>query len=86
MPDGGTLTIKSMTGGNNIVIKFKDTGAGIPKEDITKVFDPFYTTKEKGTGLGLAVSYDIIKKMNGALDIESQIGKGSVFTITLPSK
>ena len=86
MPDGGTLTIKSMTKGDSIVIQFKDTGVGIPKEDITRVFDPFYTTKEKGTGLGLAVSYDIIKKMNGALSIESEIGKGSVFTITMPYK
>ncbi|RJQ38597.1 MAG: sensor histidine kinase [Nitrospiraceae bacterium] len=84
MPDGGTLTIKSMVKGNNIVIQFKDTGVGITKEDMTRVFDPFYSTKEKGTGLGLAVSYDIIKKMNGALDIESEIGKGSVFTITIP--
>lgn len=86
MPDGGTLTIKSMTKGDSIVIQFKDTGVGIPKEDVTRVFDPFYTTKEKGTGLGLAVSYDIVKKMNGALSIESEIGKGSVFTITMPYK
>jgi len=86
MPDGGTLTIKSMTKGNNMIIRFEDTGMGVPKEDITKVFEPFYTTKEKGTGLGLAVSYDIIKKMNGALDIESELGHGSVFTITLPCK
>ncbi|HBG92960.1 MAG TPA: hypothetical protein DDX12_05755 [Nitrospiraceae bacterium] len=86
MPEGGTLTIKSMAEGNNIVIRFEDTGMGIPKGDITRVFDPFYTTKEKGTGLGLAVSYDIIKKMNGTLSVESEIGKGSVFTITIPYK
>ncbi|MDP2278665.1 MAG: ATP-binding protein, partial [Nitrospirota bacterium] len=84
MPDGGALTIKSMTRGSDIVIRFEDTGVGIPKEDLTRIFDPFYTTKEKGTGLGLAVSYDIIKKMNGALSIESELGKGSVFTITMP--
>ena len=86
MPDGGSLTIKSMTRGSDIVIRFEDTGVGIPKEDLTRIFDPFYTTKEKGTGLGLAVSYDIIKKMNGALSIESELGKGSVFTITMPYK
>ena len=86
MPDGGALTIKSMTRGSDIVIRFEDTGVGIPKEDLTRIFDPFYTTKEKGTGLGLAVSYDIIKKMNGALSIESELGKGSVFTITMPYK
>lgn len=86
MPDGGSLTIKSMTRGSDIVIRFEDTGVGIPKEDLTRIFDPFYTTKEKGTGLGLAVSYDIIKKMNGALSIESELGKGSIFTIALPCK
>ena len=67
-------------------MQFKDTGAGIPREDLTRIFDPFYTTKEKGTGLGLAVSYDIIKKMNGSLFAESEEGKGSIFTITIPYK
>jgi PAS domain S-box-containing protein len=86
MPDGGALTIKSMTRGSDIVIRFEDTGVGIPKEDMAKVFDPFYTTKEKGTGLGLAVSYDIIKKMNGTLTVESEMRKGSVFTIAIPYK
>lgn len=84
MPDVGTLIVRSMAKENNVVIQFEDTGAGIPKEDLTRIFDPFYTTKEKGTGLGLAVSYDIIKKMNGTLTAESEAGKGSVFTITIP--
>lgn len=84
MPNGGTLTVRSFVKGDNIAIQFEDTGVGITKEDITKIFDPFYTTKEKGTGLGLAVSYDIIKKMNGTLSVESEIGKGSVFTIAIP--
>jgi len=84
MPDGGTLTIRSKANVNTVSVLFEDTGTGIPKEDLTKIFDPFYTTKEKGTGLGLAVSYDIIKKMSGTLGIESEVGKGSIFTITLP--
>lgn len=84
MSGEGTLTIKSRLDGDNIVVSFADTGAGIPREDLTKIFDPFYTTKEKGTGLGLAVSYDIIKKLNGALSVESEVGKGSVFTVTIP--
>jgi signal transduction histidine kinase len=84
MPEEGTLTVKSMVSGGNVIIQFKDTGSGINKEYLTRIFDPFYTTKEKGTGLGLAVSYDIIKKMNGTLSVESEIGKGSVFTITIP--
>ncbi len=85
MPDGGTFTVRSMMRGNDILIQFQDTGSGIQKEDIAHIFDPFYTTKEKGTGLGLAVSYDIIKKMNGTLTVESETGKGSTFTITLPA-
>ncbi|TAL23477.1 MAG: sensor histidine kinase [Nitrospirae bacterium] len=85
MPDVGTLTVRSLIKGEGIVIQFGDTGMGISKEDLKRIFDPFYTTKEKGTGLGLAVSYDIIKKMNGTLTVESEAGKGSVFTITIPA-
>ena len=84
MPENGWLTVRSYVEDNNIVIDFEDTGAGIPREDLFKIFDPFYTTKEKGTGLGLAVSYNIIKKMGGSLTVESELGKGSIFKITLP--
>jgi len=86
MPDGGTITIRSFTKNNDVVIQVADSGIGMAKEDVTRIFDPFFTTKEKGTGLGLAVSYDIIKKMNGTLSVESETGKGTVFTITLPYK
>lgn len=84
MPDGGTLTVRSMLRENDITIEFEDTGTGVPREELPKIFDPFYTTKEKGTGLGLAVSYNIIKKMNGTLTVESELGKGTTFTITIP--
>ncbi len=84
MPEGGELTITTEKIGENVVISFKDTGVGIKNEDKTKIFDPFYTTKEKGTGLGLAVSYNIIKKMNGTITVDSEVGKGTTFTITLP--
>ena len=86
MPNGGTLTVRSTETLGNIVIQFEDTGIGIPKEELPKIFDPFYTTKEKGTGLGLAVSYNIIKKMNGTMTVESEVGKGSIFTITISYK
>lgn len=84
MPNEGTLTARSFMTVQEIVLQISDTGLGISREDMPRIFDPFYTTKEKGTGLGLAVSYNIIKKMNGALTVESEAGKGTVFSITLP--
>ncbi len=84
MPQGGTLTIRSTVEGGNIVLEFEDTGVGIRPEDLKRIFDPFYTTKERGTGLGLAVSYSIVKKLGGNLSVESEIDKGSRFILTLP--
>ena len=84
MPDGGTLTIRSSINDRNVVIAFEDTGVGIPKDNLSRIFDPFYTTKEKGTGLGLAVSQNIIEKLSGSLSVESELNKGSRFVITLP--
>ncbi|HMK60958.1 MAG TPA: ATP-binding protein [Dissulfurispiraceae bacterium] len=84
MPDGGKLIIRSYQKAGSVFIEFIDTGMGIPKENLIKIFDPFYTTKEKGTGLGLAVSYNIIKKMNGALTVDSEPGVGTTFTIEIP--
>ncbi len=88
MPDGGSLTIKTVFDPalNSIVIEFTDTGLGISEENISKIFDPFFTTKQtgKGTGLGLAVTYGIIKKHNGQILVKSKINEGTTFTITLP--
>jgi signal transduction histidine kinase len=84
MPNGGTLTIRSRLKDSSIVIDFEDTGVGIGKENLARIFDPFYTTKEQGTGLGLAVSHSIIKKLKGNLTAESELNKGSRFVITLP--
>ena len=71
-----------------VFIRIKDTGCGITKEQMEKIFLPFYTTKEvgKGTGLGLSVSYGIIKNLGGNIDVESIPGKGSTFLIYLPKK
>ncbi len=84
MQNGGTLTIRSRVQDGTIVIEFEDTGVGIAQENLSRIFDPFYSTKEKGTGLGLAVSYSIIKELNGSLTVESELNKGSRFVITLP--
>lgn len=88
MPDGGTLTIRTRFDANQnaVVIEFCDTGLGISEENIGRIFDPFFTTKQtgKGTGLGLAVTYGIIKRHNGSITVKSSIGEGTRFTVVLP--
>jgi two-component system NtrC family sensor kinase len=86
MPDGGVLKITSSRNGSNVQVEVTDTGVGIPQENITKIFEPFFTTKEigKGTGLGLAVCYGILTEHGGSLDVQSTVGVGTTFTISLP--
>jgi two-component system NtrC family sensor kinase len=87
MPDGGVLKIGSRRSGNSVLVEVSDTGVGIPQENITKIFEPFFTTKEigKGTGLGLAVCYGILTEHDGSLDVQSTLGVGTTFTISLPA-
>lgn len=82
----GTVTISVKQEGEKVVIKFSDTGEGIKKEDIKKVFEPFYTTKPvgQGTGLGMSITYRVIKNHNGEILVDSELGKGTTFTIKLP--
>jgi two-component system NtrC family sensor kinase len=86
MPQGGTLTVSSGVENKMVAIGFADTGNGIPEENLRKIFDPFFTTKKqgRGTGLGLSVSYGIIERHRGRLEVKSQVGKGTTFTIKLP--
>ncbi|MGD1008955.1 MAG: cache domain-containing protein [Candidatus Aminicenantales bacterium] len=86
MPEGGALTITSRLSrdGAFLEIAFADTGVGIPRENIPKLFDPFFTTKSFGTGLGLAVSYGIIRQRGGTIEVQSEVGRGSVFTVRIP--
>jgi PAS domain S-box-containing protein len=88
MDKGGILTISARVEDNLMKIRVADTGKGIPPEIQERIFEPFFTTKEvgKGTGLGLSISYEIIQKHNGTIDVESQIGKGTTFIISLPIK
>ncbi|MFO7665960.1 MAG: ATP-binding protein [Desulfobacterales bacterium] len=83
---GGKVTIFAGIGPNPkyAEIKVSDTGKGIPKEKLDKIFDPFYTTKENGTGLGLTITNSIIAQHDGTIKVSSQLGQGSVFTIWLP--
>jgi two-component system, NtrC family, sensor kinase len=82
----GEITISTRVLDGRVEIKIGDTGSGIPKDNLSKIFDPFFTTKDvgKGTGLGLNMAYNIIKKHNGTIDVESEAGKGTVFTIRIP--
>jgi PAS domain S-box-containing protein len=82
----GRITIKTMHQGNSVVIKVIDNGKGIPPENLKKIFDPFFTTKPvgQGTGLGLSIAYKIIEKHGGKIEVQSQVGRGTEFTITLP--
>ncbi|MCX7703385.1 MAG: ATP-binding protein [Planctomycetota bacterium] len=87
MEKGGVLTITTKPFKEQWVkIGFSDTGCGIPKENLSKVFDPFFSTKPRGTGLGLAVSHGIIMSHKGEINIESEVNKGTTVTITLPLK
>jgi signal transduction histidine kinase len=67
-------------------VVIRDNGAGIPKEVLKHIFEPFYTTKKqgKGTGLGLSLSYGIIQRLGGTIEVDSFVDKGTIFTITLP--
>jgi len=71
--------------GNYIKIRFRDEGCGIPEQHIERIFDPYFTTKEHGTGLGLATTFSIIKQHKGAISIDSELGKGTTFTLYLPA-
>lgn len=83
---GGTVTISTERRGHEVAIQVKDTGKGIPKKDLPHIFEPFFSTKPqvKGVGLGLSVSYGIIKNHSGTITVRSEEGKGSVFTVILP--
>ena len=88
MPEGGTLTIKAdlSLDQQSVVVQVKDTGRGIPPENIKQLFSPFFTTKPlgQGTGLGLSIAYGIVKMHHGAIQVKSQVGEGTTFTVTLP--
>ncbi len=97
MPNGGNLeviaenvkldeqNVYKLKPGDYVRIIFKDTGCGIPKDIIGKIFDPFFSTKQMGSGLGLSICYSIIQRHDGAIDVESEVGKGTTFYIFLPS-
>jgi two-component system NtrC family sensor kinase len=86
IPESGTLTIKTFRDGDFVKIMIRDTGVGIPKENLGRIFDLGFTTKGVGvgTGLGLSICYKIIQDHHGKIDVESTVGEGTTFTLTLP--
>ncbi|MBM2824896.1 MAG: NtrC family signal transduction histidine kinase [Dehalococcoidales bacterium] len=86
MPEGGKLTIRSLSQDNELKTEVQDSGCGISPENIRRLFIPFFTTKEKGkgVGLGLAVAYGIIQRHQGRIEVQSKVGEGTTFTIYLP--
>jgi len=99
MPKGGTITVRaanvnigkeearrlSLPEGPYVKLTVKDQGTGIPEEHLPKIFDPYFTTKKKGSGLGLATCYSIIKRHDGRIEVKSKVGAGSIFNIYLPA-
>jgi signal transduction histidine kinase len=83
---GGKLIISAAAAGGAVTLRFQDNGCGIPAENLTRVFDPFFTSKPagKGTGLGLSMSFGILQQHRGSIRVESEEGKGAAFIITLP--
>jgi signal transduction histidine kinase len=86
MPDGGKLTVKSKKSGGKVEITFADTGAGIPKETLERLFIPLFTTKARGMGFGLAICKRIIEAHGGKISVESTVGKGTTFTLIIPTE
>lgn len=84
MPSGGLLKFEAAELGNQVLISVSDTGIGMNKEQINRLGTPYYSTKDKGTGLGTMVSFSIIKKMDGKIDIKSEQGKGTAYHIFFP--
>ncbi|MGA9347446.1 MAG: response regulator [Anaerolineae bacterium] len=84
MSDGGRLEITTRAEDGFIVTEFKDTGCGIPEENLGRLFEPLFTTKAKGIGLGLAVSKQLVEAHEGTIEVESQVGKGTTFRVRLP--
>jgi signal transduction histidine kinase len=84
MPEGGSITVSCKKLGDKVQIKVKDSGYGMDKETVERIFEPLFTTKTKGLGLGLAIVKEIIEAHFGQISVESEKGKGTTFEILLP--
>jgi signal transduction histidine kinase len=85
MPSGGAIRVATRPAAGGVEVEVRDTGGGISPEDLGRIFDPFYSTKEKGTGLGLAFAQQVLKEHGGAIRCDSVVGRGTAFTVLLPA-
>lgn len=85
MPNGGSIFIQATKVKGFVQIQLKDEGVGMDEKQLSRIGRPYYSTKEKGTGLGLMICFEIIQRMNGKILVESKVGKGTKFTILLPN-
>ncbi|MFI5450248.1 MAG: PAS domain S-box protein [Candidatus Bathyarchaeia archaeon] len=86
MPDGGKLSIDSTNAQKEVLISIRDTGVGIPRDEMEKIWTPLYTTKAKGIGLGMAICKRIVEAHGGSISVDSTVGKGTTFTLKLPTQ
>jgi signal transduction histidine kinase len=84
MPSGGVLTIRTETAADDVRVSVADTGIGIPEENLPKIFEPYFTTRETGSGLGLTLVFKIVKEHRGEISVKSKEGEGTCFVIILP--
>jgi two-component system NtrC family sensor kinase len=85
MPEGGTLCVSSrLTEDGRLAVAFSDTGHGIPADHLDHIFEPFFSTREEGTGLGLTVSHSVVEHHGGEITVQSTMGEGTTFTVLLP--
>ena len=86
--DKGYIFVRTFVETDHICVEIEDTGKGIPENNIPRLFEPFFTTKPvgTGTGLGLSIGYDIVNKHKGSIEVKSEVGEGTTFTIRLPLK
>ncbi|HET8540283.1 MAG TPA: ATP-binding protein [Anaeromyxobacter sp.] len=86
MPGGGVVRVSTTAADGGVEVRVSDTGRGIPPGDLTRIFEPFYSTKERGTGLGLAFVQQVVREHGGTIVCESEVGRGTAFTIRLPAE
>ncbi len=84
MPDGGTLVLSTQKKGDEVILRISDDGIGMSQEVMQKIFEPYFTTKDFGSGIGLTLVYKIIKEHHGEITVMSKEGRGTTFTISFP--